>query len=240
MKNNRTEFIPRFNLTLLLPRYWMTWIGIAIISASAMVPPALRDPLLGKLGRLVGRLGKNARQRALINLSLCFPEYSNKKKENIVDAMFATAPMAVVLMAELALVGPDKISHRIRWNGLEIVEKMAQNNEKIIFLVPHAWGVDIPAMLMAASGRKIAAMFHNQKNPVVDYVWNSVRRRFGGRLHARNDGIGPFVRSVRQGYWGYYLPDQDHGLESSVFADFFATYKATLPVTGRLSRISGA
>ncbi|EFD1686371.1 lipid A biosynthesis (KDO)2-(lauroyl)-lipid IVA acyltransferase [Escherichia coli] len=116
MKNNRTEFIPRFNLTLLLPRYWMMWTGIAIIGASAMVPPALRDPLLGKLGTLVGRLGKSARQRALINLSLCFPEYSNKVKENIVDAMFATAPMAVVLMAELALAGPDKISHRIRWN----------------------------------------------------------------------------------------------------------------------------
>ncbi|MCV5779311.1 lauroyl-Kdo(2)-lipid IV(A) myristoyltransferase, partial [Escherichia coli] len=78
---------------------------------------------------------------------------------------------------------------------------------------PHAWGVDIPAMLMAASGRKIAAMFHNQRNPVVDYVWNSVRRRFGGRLHARNDGIGPFVRSVRQGCRGYYLPDPDQGPE---------------------------
>ena len=40
--------------------------------------------------------------------------------------------------------------------------------------------------------------------------WNTVRRRFGGRLHARNDGIKPFIQSVRQGYWGYYLPDQDH------------------------------
>ncbi|EHU80360.1 bacterial lipid A biosynthesis acyltransferase family protein [Escherichia coli DEC3E] len=141
MKNIRTEFIPRFNLTLCFPRYWMTWTGIGIICVFAMVPPALRDPLLGKLGMLVGRLGKSARQRALINLSLCFPEYSDKEKENIVDAMFATASMAVVLMAELALSGPDKISHRIRWNGLEIVEKMAQNNEKVIFLchMPGEW-----------------------------------------------------------------------------------------------------
>ncbi len=29
-----------------------------------------------------------------------------------------------------------------------------------------------------------------------------MRRRFGGRLHARNDGIKPFIQSVRQGYWG--------------------------------------
>lgn len=76
---------------------------------------------------------------------------------------------------------------------------MRRNNEKVIFLVPHGWAVDIPAMLMASQGQKMAAMFHNQGNPVFDYVWNTVRRRFGGRLHARNDGIKPFIQSVRQG-----------------------------------------
>ena len=86
----------------------------------------------------------------------------------------------------------------------------------------------------------MAAMFHNQGNPVFDYVWNTVRRRFGGRLHARNDGIKPFIQSVRQGYWGYYLPDQDHGPEHSEFVDFFATYKATLPAIGRLMKVCHA
>jgi lauroyl-KDO2-lipid IV(A) myristoyltransferase len=86
----------------------------------------------------------------------------------------------------------------------------------------------------------MAAMFHNQKNPLTDYLWNTVRRRFGGRMHARNDGIKPFISSVRQGYWGYYLPDQDHGAEHSEFVDFFATYKATLPAVGRLMKVCRA
>ncbi len=67
-----------------------------------------------------------------------------------------------------------------------------------------------------------------------------MRRRFGGRMHARNDGIKPFIQSVRQGYWGYYLPDQDHGAEHSEFVDFFATYKATLPAIGRLMKVCRA
>ncbi len=106
--------------------------------------------------------------------------------------------------------------------------------------MPHGWGVDIPAMLMASQGQKMAAMFHNQGNKIYDFVWNTVRRRFGGRLHARNDGIKPFIQSVRQGYWGYYLPDQDHGPEHSEFVDFFATYKATLPAIGRLMKVCRA
>ncbi len=135
--------------------------------------------------------------------------------------MYASAPQAMVMMAELGLRDPQKILARVDWQGKAIIDEMQRNNEKVIFLVPHAWGVDIPAMLMASGGQKMAAMFHNQGNPVFDYVWNTVRRRFGGRMHARNDGIKPFIQSVRQGYWGYYLPDQDHGAEHSEFVDFF-------------------
>ncbi|EGO9722169.1 lauroyl-Kdo(2)-lipid IV(A) myristoyltransferase [Escherichia coli] len=205
-----------------------------------MFPPSFRDPVLAKIGRWAGRLSKKARRRATINLSLCFPEKRDTEREIIVDKMFATALQSIVMMAELAIRGPEKFQKRVFWKGLEILEEIRYNNRNVIFLVPHGWSVDIPAMLLAAQGKKMAAMFHQQRNPVIDYVWNSVRRKFGGRLHAREDGIKPFIQSVRQGYWGYYLPDQDHGPEYSEFADFFATYKATLPIIGRLMNISQA
>ncbi|MGK9173035.1 lauroyl-Kdo(2)-lipid IV(A) myristoyltransferase [Yokenella regensburgei] len=239
-KKNNSEYIPEFEKGFRHPRYWGAWLGVLAFAGIAMVPPSLRDPLLGKLGRLAGKLGKSARRRAQINLLYCFPEQSDAQREALIDDMFATAPQAMVLMAELALRGPEKVLPRVKWQGQAIIDELRENNENVIFLVPHGWGVDIPAMLMASQGRNIAAMFHNQGNPVFDYVWNSVRRRFGGRLHARNDGIKPFIHSIRQGYWGYYLPDQDHGPEHSEFVDFFATYKATLPAIGRLMKVCRA
>ncbi|EJO2331874.1 lauroyl-Kdo(2)-lipid IV(A) myristoyltransferase, partial [Shigella flexneri] len=220
--------------------YWSTWFLLGMIAGISMFPPSFRDPVLAKIGRWAGRLSKKARRRATINLSLCFPEKSDTEREIIVDKMFVTALQSIVMMAELAIRGPEKFQKRVFWKGLEILEEIRHNNRNVIFLVPHGWSVDIPAMLLAAQGKKMAAMFHQQRNPVIDYVWNSVRRKFGGRLHAREDGIKPFIQSVRQGYWGYYLPDQDHGPEYSEFADFFATYKATLPIIGRLMNISQA
>ncbi|EHY5821258.1 TPA: lauroyl-Kdo(2)-lipid IV(A) myristoyltransferase, partial [Shigella boydii] len=217
-----------------------TWFLLGMIAGISMFPPSFRDPVLAKIGRWAGRLSKKARRRATINLSLCFPEKSDTEREIIVDKMFATALQSIVMMAELAIRGPEKFQKRVFWKGLEILEEIRYNNRNVIFLVPHGWSVDIPAMLLAAQGEKMAAMFHQQRNPVIDYVWNSVRRKFGGRLHSREDGIKPFIQSVRQGYWGYYLPDQDHGPEYSEFADFFATYKATLPIIGRLMNISQA
>ncbi|MGX9547299.1 lauroyl-Kdo(2)-lipid IV(A) myristoyltransferase, partial [Escherichia coli] len=229
-----------FKKNYLSPVYWSTWFLLGMIAGISMFPPSFRDPVLAKIGRWAGRLSKKARRRATINLSLCFPEKSDTEREIIVDKMFVTALQSIVMMAELAIRGPEKFQKRVFWKGLEILEEIRHNNRNVIFLVPHGWSVDIPAMLLAAQGKKMAAMFHQQRNPVVDYVWNSVRRKFGGRLHAREDGIKPFIQSVRQGYWGYYLPDQDHGPEYSEFADFFATYKATLPIIGRLMNISQA
>ncbi|EKY7370148.1 lauroyl-Kdo(2)-lipid IV(A) myristoyltransferase [Escherichia coli] len=240
MKKYKSEFIPEFKKNYLSPVYWSTWFLLRMIAGISMFPPSFRDPVLAKIGRWAGRLSKKARRRATINLSLCFPEKSDTEREIIVDKMFVTALQSIVMMAELAIRGPEKFQKRVFWKGLEILEEIRHNNRNVIFLVPHGWSVDIPAMLLAAQGKKMAAMFHQQRNPVIDYVWNSVRRKFGGRLHAREDGIKPFIQSVRQGYWGYYLPDQDHGPEYSEFADFFATYKATLPIIGRLMNISQA
>ncbi|ECH1709774.1 lauroyl-Kdo(2)-lipid IV(A) myristoyltransferase [Salmonella enterica] len=240
MEKYKSEFIPKFKKNYLSPVYWSTWFVLGMIAGISMFPPSFRDPVLAKIGRWAGRLSRKARRRATINLSLCFPEKSDTEREIIVDNMFATALQSIVMMAELAIRGPEKFQKRVFWKGLEILEEIRHNNRNVIFLVPHCWSVDIPAMLLAAQGEKMAAMFHQQQNPVIDYVWNSVRRKFGGRLHAREDGIKPFIQSVRQGYWGYYLPDQDHGPEYSEFADFFATYKATLPIIGRLMNISQA
>lgn len=44
------------------------------------------------------------------------------------------------MMAELALKGPEKIVERVDWKGLEIIDEMRRNDEKVIFLVPHGWG----------------------------------------------------------------------------------------------------
>ena len=239
-KKSHSEFIPEFQKAFLHPKFWGAWLGVGAFAGLAMLPPSLRDPLLGKVGRIAGRLGKSARRRAQINLLYCFPDMPEADREAVIDEMFATAPQAMVMMAELAIKDPQKVMQRVDWHGKEIIDELKQREENVIFLVPHGWAVDIPAMLLASQGQKMAAMFHNQGNPLFDYMWNTVRRRFGGRLHARNDGIKPFISSVRQGYWGYYLPDQDHGAEHSEFVNFFGTYKATLPAIGRLMKISRA
>ena len=108
-KKKNIEYIPEFHKSFRHPCYWCAWLWVAAIAGIALTPASLRDPILAKLGRMVGRLGKSSRRRALINLSLCFPERSEAEREAIVDEMFATAPQAMVMLPVLALLRPAKI-----------------------------------------------------------------------------------------------------------------------------------
>jgi lauroyl-KDO2-lipid IV(A) myristoyltransferase len=74
----------------------------------ALTPASFRDPILGKLGRFVGRLAKSSRRRAQINLLYCFPEKSEQEREALLMQCMP-APQAMVMMAELGLRDPQRI-----------------------------------------------------------------------------------------------------------------------------------
>ncbi|HID3610188.1 TPA: lauroyl-Kdo(2)-lipid IV(A) myristoyltransferase, partial [Klebsiella pneumoniae] len=43
-KKNNIEFIPKFEKSFLLPRYWGAWLGVFAFAGIALTPPSFRDP----------------------------------------------------------------------------------------------------------------------------------------------------------------------------------------------------
>ena len=118
-KKSHIEFIPEFQKAFLHPRYWGSWLGVFAFAGLAWTPAAIRDPLLGALGRTAGKLAKSARRRARINLLYCFPELPEARREAIIDSMFETAPQSMAMMAELGMRDPKKVLERVDWHGKE-------------------------------------------------------------------------------------------------------------------------
>lgn len=131
-KKNNSEFIPVLN-DLLKPKYWGSWLGIGALAGIALMPATVRDPLLGRLGKMAGKLAKGARRRALINLYYCLPELSESQRDAIVDQMFATAPQAMAMMAELGMRDPAQIRQRVEWHGREIIDQLQADKQNVIF-----------------------------------------------------------------------------------------------------------
>lgn len=138
-KKSNIEFIPQFQRAFYHPRYWGIWLGVGFMAGLACVPASIRDPLLGGLGRLVGKYAKGARRRAQINLLYCLPELPEARREEIIDDMFAAAPQSMVMMAELAIRGKTQsLLQRVKWHDRDIIDNLKAEGKTLFSWFPTA------------------------------------------------------------------------------------------------------
>ncbi|ELI6447576.1 lauroyl-Kdo(2)-lipid IV(A) myristoyltransferase [Photobacterium damselae] len=231
---------PQFHKGLLHPKYWATWFAIGIAVILAFVPYKLRDGLALGLAKIAVTIKSSPLTRAIINTYECFPHLSARERDRLLLETYTNAACSVLSFAVLLVRSKSYVEKRAKFIGEEHLTKQLSNKQNLILLVPHTWAIDIPGVILASRGIHVAAMMKKQRNPVIDWLMNEQRLKYGGRTHERNDGIKPFIKSIREGYVGYYLPDEDHGPKHSVFVPFMATEKATLTGLGKLARLSKA
>ncbi|MCR9940794.1 MULTISPECIES: lauroyl-Kdo(2)-lipid IV(A) myristoyltransferase [Vibrio harveyi group] len=245
MTNQRDDFDPKaynpeFERHFLAPKYWGTWIGVVLSLPLALLPLGVQKWLAKVIAKKLAKSHKGPAHRARVNFELCFPEKSFEEREALIEKTLYTAALFFFRFSLLSLRSSKWLQQRCQIRGLDILQKHIDNDEKVILMVPHSWAIDIPAVLLASMGMPVSAMAKKQKNEVADWLMHEQRVQYGGRVYERSGGVKPFLKSVRDGYIGYYLPDQDHGPEHSVFVDFFATRKATLPGLGKIAKLSRA
>ncbi|OEF29486.1 lauroyl-Kdo(2)-lipid IV(A) myristoyltransferase [Vibrio rumoiensis] len=232
---------PTFQWGFLAPKYWGTWIAVFFACLTSFLPKSIKHALAKSLAKLAVKPKSGAGKRARINLSMCFPDKTESEREAMLYNMYITAIMFMMSFASTSLRSKQWLEKNTTIRGLEHVEDILAQDERVILLVPHTWAIDIPAILLASRGLPVSAMAKSQKNLVADWLMHKQRVQYGGRVYDRSVGIKPFIKSVRKdGYLGYYLPDEDLGRDHSVFVDFFATEKATIAGLGRLSKLSKA
>lgn len=236
----RVGYEPAFSWSYLLPKYWGVWLGIFCLAIFAFVPFRIRDRLAATIGKLVAKKAKKQYHRAKVNLTYCFPQWSEEKREQVIEQMFITVAQTMLGIGEIALRSKRHLNKRSLLVGFEHLTKARESGKNIILLVPHTWAIDASGIILHTHGIPMTAMYNPHRNPLVDWLWDWTRRRFGGKAHARQNGIKPFLDSIRKGNMGYYLPDEDYGEKLSVYAPFFATYKATLPGLSKMCRVAKA
>lgn len=233
-------YLPKFEWAFLHPRFWGTWLGIFAAMILAFMPFRLRDNLAEFIAKRAVRLNNRAKKRAMTNLVECFPEKTHEERFAILEQSYINAGCVLFGFGTIMMRSKKYLEKRTLFRNEEILTQLVEQGENIILLVPHTWAIDYPAVQLASRGLPVAAMIKKQSNPVSNWLMNVQRLKYGGRIHERSGGVKPFIKSVREGFLGYYLPDEDHGPDHSVFVPFFGAQKATLAGLGKLAKISRA
>lgn len=230
---------PNFQYSFLAPRYWRTWLGLGLLRVLSWLPRGFSSRVGKWVGNLMYATNKKRKRIARINIDLCFPEKSEAERRQIVKRHFQVYAQCLLDLGVVWWANKKYLDRYIRFTGIEHYQKALEQGRNIILLNAHFSASDIGAAMVTRHFRQIG-LIKPVKNKLLDWVTSKGRQRFFGRLFLRERGMRPVVNAIKSGYGFYYLPDEDHGPEKSIFVKFFGQQAAFIPGAAKLIKMCDA
>ncbi len=199
-------------------------------------------PVIARLGEAIGSLlfiyKKKRRRITLINLELCFPEWTAEERNRVAKKHFQNYARSVLERGILWW------SSEARLRRLIVVEPSvplaAINTSPTILLCPHFVSLDVAGVAVMLES-SLCSIYTQQLNPVFDAVLRKGRSRFRPvKLFSRSDGVKPIIRAMREHLPFFMLPDMDFGEKDAEFVPFFGIPAATLTAPARIAAATNA
>ncbi|WP_026377214.1 LpxL/LpxP family Kdo(2)-lipid IV(A) lauroyl/palmitoleoyl acyltransferase [Aestuariibacter salexigens] len=215
---------PTFSPSFLLPKYWLTWLGVLVLYLISWLPFRLSRWLGRQVGKLLAKLGKKRVAIARRNLQLCFPDWSEKKREAVVRENVQRAGIAALETAMGWWWPAWRVKRHIEIEGFEHVQKVLDSGKGVFGLALHNMNVEFACRALGYTHPSIA-FYRKHNNPLMDYFQYHGRNRANKyMIHKRNSKA--LIEALDQGELCLYLPDQDYGAAQSIFVPFFAVDEA--------------
>lgn len=213
-------------------------LALAGLRALAALPYGVVRAAGVATGELAWWLAWPRRRVALINLRLCFPDWTEQRRRAVAHAHFLYFVRSFFERFIFWFEPDARLRQLVELRGLEHFE--AHAGRPLILLAPHFVGLDAGGVRFVLD-HAAASMYARQKSQALTEAMTRGRMRHPeARLFLRTDGLRGPLRSLRQGVPFYFLPDMDLGPRDAVFVPFFGVPAATVTSVARLSQLTGA
>ncbi|GHC29782.1 lipid A biosynthesis lauroyltransferase [Kushneria pakistanensis] len=220
------------------PRYWPTWCAIGLMRVGAFLPWRLKLWIGTAIGELVWRFVKRRRHITETNLRLCFPELDEHELQKLVRRTFHANGIGILETATGWCRDPEHLRHRVSFKGTEHMEAAKAQGKGVLIIGIHFSTLDLGGALHSLFF-DADVVYRPHNNPLFERFMTKARRGIFGAAIDRHDLRG-VVRRVKSGHAVWYSPDQDFGREASVFAPFFGIDAASIRLTAKIARMTGA
>lgn len=228
----------RSSLRLLAPRYWPTWVGLALLRACVPLP----YPALMMLGRGCGRLMRLLPLRfvriARRNIELCLPALSEQERERILNKHFASLGMGLFETGLSWWGSPNRGRKLTEIVGLEHLQAAQARGKGAILLCAHFTTIEMSGWALATR-MPINIMYRPTRNEVMERFLSRNRARRVKRA-IRRDDIRTVITALKANEAVWYAPDQSYRNKGAQMVAFFGIPCATNVATSRLAKMTAA
>jgi len=220
------------------PRYWPIWTLYIALRLISYLPYKMQIFIGRKLGSFLKIIAKKRRAIAEKNLQLCFPEWSEDKRREILEKHFQSLGISLFEFG-ISWWWPDKRMQSIAHiEGLDNLHDALKKGRGVILLAGHFVTLEIISRVLKLHA-DLHAMYRKNNNKLIDKIIREGREKRCDKL-IPHDNLRSMIRSLRSNIPVLYIPDQNFGRKHSIFVPFFGIQTATVPATSRLAEINGA
>lgn len=223
----------------LAPRYWPLWLGFGLLRVICLLPLAAQLVLGRGLGRLTGSMAGSRRKIVLRNLAVCFPEWSDDKRNEVCRQHFENLGMSLFETATAWWREDALFENNVTFKGTAAITEALAAGHRLILVTGHFTTLEISGRFLRQIVPEFDAIYRPQRNPLLDERIRRGRLRSARALIQKAD-IRQMLKSLRKGVSVWYAPDQSYRRKYAELIDFFGTPAMTNTATGRLAALSGA
>ena len=225
-------------LRLLAPRYWPTWLGLAILRLLAPLPLPLLQSTGSAFGTLLSYLPIEPVRTAQRNIELCLPELSVEQRQQLLKQHFANLGITIFETALAWWASNDRIQRLTDVVGLEHLSAAEAQGKGVILLSAHFTTLEIGARAIAAR-IPTNIMYRPTHNEVMERFL-SRNRALVTRRAIRRDDVRTLVSALKANEAVWYAPDQSYRNKGAQMVPFFGIPCASNTATSRLAKMTGA
>jgi Kdo2-lipid IVA lauroyltransferase/acyltransferase len=224
-------------LALFHPKYWITWLGLAVMRGVELLPFSAQRQAGRALGRLLKHLPLAYRRIARRNIALCLPELSDQERAVLLDRHFQSLGMALCETADTWWSSDSRLNKIADVQGLHHLHAALEKGRGAILVGGHFTTIEISTRILGTV-LPLNVVYRPMKNALLSHIMFKSFCRHGNPIP--KDDIRTMVRSLKRNEAVWFAPDQSYRNKGAVMVDFFGIPAASNAATSRLARISGA
>ena len=224
-------------LEFLLPKYWLTWVGIAVLRGIELLPFAMQRLVATALGALIRHMPLKYVRIAARNIELCMPHLTASERDRLLEQHCCSLGMGLCETATTWWSSDERVNALAEVQGLEHLQAAFAKGRGAILIGGHFTTIEIATRILGTVV-PMNVVYRPTKNALLSHIMHTSFCRHGKPI--RHDDIRTMIRALKHNEAVWYAPDQSYRNKGAAMVDFFGIPAATTTATSRLAKISGA
>lgn len=188
---------PKFEARFLLPKYWLTWLGVSLLYLISWLPYKWQLSMGRVLGKLFYKFVPKRAQVARRNLELCFPDKSPSEIEELLRKNMQNTGIAF-FETGMAWWWPDwRVRRKLHVHGVEHLQTPLREGRGVLLLLFHFLSLEMHARLHGFI-QPAVGLYRPHNNALMEYLQTRGRGRSNKYLIPRTD-VRSMMQAIEQG-----------------------------------------